>query len=123
MIELREVDEHTSYLEQLRTETSGPVVLVNVFHVAPDEADELVAAWSEDAAFMARQPGYRSAQLHRGLGASATFVNVAEWESASALRDAFSTPDFQASLARYPASTVASPHLFHRVEVPGICPA
>jgi len=121
MIELRELDEHVRYLEQLSDETDAPVVLVNVFHVAPEDADALIGAWSDDAAFMARQRGYVSAQLHRGVGASATFVNVAEWSSAAALRDAFSSDEFQASLSRYPSSTTASPHLFRRVAVPGIC--
>jgi hypothetical protein len=30
-------------------------------------------------------------------------------------------PQFQATFARYPDSTVASPHLFQKVAVPGIC--
>jgi heme-degrading monooxygenase HmoA len=123
MLALHDLDEHVSYLEQLGADEPGPVVLVNVFRVAPDDADALVAAWSDDAHFMAQQPGYRSAQLHRGIAGSATFVNVAEWDSTADLRAAFSSPEFQQSLGQYPDSTVASPHLFRRVEVPGICPA
>jgi hypothetical protein len=38
-----------------------------------------------------------------------------------AFRDAFADPQFQATFARYPDSTVASPHLFQKVAVPGIC--
>jgi hypothetical protein len=38
-----------------------------------------------------------------------------------AFRNAFRDPDFQATFARYPSSTVASPHLFQKVAVPGIC--
>jgi heme-degrading monooxygenase HmoA len=122
MLELRELDEQITYFEQLGSDDPGPVVLVNVFHVAPDDADALLAAWIEDARFMSDQPGYRSTQLHRGITGSATFVNVAEWDSTTDLRTAFSTPEFQQSLAKYPDSTVAAPHLFRRVEVPGICP-
>jgi len=32
-------------------------------------------------------------------------------------------PEFQSKLSAYPASTVASPHLFKKVAVPGICVA
>jgi hypothetical protein len=35
-----------------------------------------------------------------------------------AFRNAFRDPDFQANFARYPSSTVASPHLFQKVAVP-----
>jgi hypothetical protein len=38
-----------------------------------------------------------------------------------AFRDAFGDPQFRATFARYPDSTVASPHLFQKVAVPGIC--
>jgi hypothetical protein len=39
----------------------------------------------------------------------------------AAFRAAFTDPGFQATFARYPDSTVASPHLFQKVAVPGIC--
>jgi heme-degrading monooxygenase HmoA len=111
---LREMDQHVTYLEQLDAET-GPIVLVNQFSVDPEEADQLVAAWKEDAAFMSEQPGFVSARLHRGIAGSGTFVNVARWESARALGDAFRSPGFRAGLGRYPASTVAAPHVFEEV--------
>jgi heme-degrading monooxygenase HmoA len=122
MIELRELDDQCTYLEQLGSDEPGPIVLINVFHVAPADADALLDAWTQDAQYMSRQPGYLSTQLHRGIAGSATFVNVAQWESVGRLRDAFMTPEFQDSLARYPSSAIASPHVFRRVEVPGICP-
>jgi hypothetical protein len=34
---------------------------------------------------------------------------------------AATSPEFQASLQNYPSSAVASPHLFTKVAVPGIC--
>jgi hypothetical protein len=49
------------------------------------------------------------------------FVNQAVWESVAAFRTAFGDPQFQATFARYPDSTVASPHLFQKVAVAGIC--
>jgi quinol monooxygenase YgiN len=118
-MQLREMDEQVTYMEQLRA-GDGPIVLVNLFTVAPEEADQLQEIWAEDAAFMKSQPGFVSAQLHRGTAGSSTFVNVAEWESAAALGRAFGSPEFQARLSQYPESTVASPHVFQKVSVPGV---
>jgi quinol monooxygenase YgiN len=81
---LREMDDQVTYMEQLRA-GDGPIVLINVFNVAPEDAKRLLEVWAEDAAFMKRQPGFVSTQLHRGTAGSSTFVNVAEWESAGAL--------------------------------------
>ena len=117
---LREMDQQVSYAEQLRQD-DGPVVLINQFSVAPGDADAFVTAWADDAAFMKQRPGFISTQLHRGTGGSATFVNVAVWESARSLGQAFGSPEFQARVSRYPDSTVASPHVFTKVAVPGIC--
>jgi heme-degrading monooxygenase HmoA len=121
-MQLREMDEQVTYMQQLQ-EDAGPIVLVNVFNVAPEDAEQLLEAWADDAAFMKQQPGFVSTQLHRGTAGSSTFVNVAEWESASALGDAFRSPDFQRRASRYPEGVTASPHVFKKVAVPGICGA
>jgi heme-degrading monooxygenase HmoA len=103
--------------------SAAPVVLINVFTL--DKADEpaFLAAWTDDARFMRRQPGFISTQLHRAIGESPTYLNYAVWESTDAFRAAFSHPEFQAKLSSYPASAVAAPHLFQKVAVPGICVA
>jgi heme-degrading monooxygenase HmoA len=119
---LRELDDHVTYLQQLQGD-DGPVVLINQFNVAPEDAASFIAAWTDDAAFMKQQPGFISTQLHQGTAGSTTFINVAVWESAQALGQAFSSPEFQARAARYPNSTVAAPHVFKKVAVPGICTA
>ena len=100
-----------------------PVVLVNL--VTLDKADEprFLEAWQNDAAFMKRQPGFISTQLHRAIGDSPAYVNYAVWESTAHYRTAFTHPEFKASLAAYPSSVVAIPHLFQKVAVPGICVA
>lgn len=100
-----------------------PVVLVNL--VTLDKADEprFLEAWQNDAAFMKRQPGFISTQLHRAIGDSTTYVNYAVWESTAHYRAAFTHPEFKAGLAAYPSSVVATPHLFQKVAVPGICVA
>jgi len=120
MLRLREMDDRVPLADQLAEEV-GPVILINTFQVAPEDVDALLEAWAADAAYLKQQPGFISAQLHRGIAGSGVFLNHAVWESVQAFRDAFGDPQFQATFARYPDSTVASPHLFQKVAVPGIC--
>lgn len=122
MVAFNEMDTHVTMREQI-AEGGGPVVLVNVFTVEPEEAERFLAVWMEDAAVMKRQPGFVSAQIHRGIAGSSTFLNHAVWESVEHFRHAFGSPEFQANLAHYPSSTVATPHLFRKEAVPGICVA
>jgi heme-degrading monooxygenase HmoA len=119
---LRPLDPAFPIERQLAVDTS-PVVLVNVFTL--DKADEqaFLQAWQPDAEFMKRQLGFISTQLHRAIGESPTYLNYAVWESTAAFRAAFMHPEFRAKLSRYPSSSVASPHLFQKVAVPGICVA
>jgi quinol monooxygenase YgiN len=119
---LREMDDHVTYVQQLQ-EDDGPVVLINQFNLAPHDTGRFLEAWADDAAYMKQQPGFLSTQLHQGTAGSTTFINVAVWESARALGRAFSSPQFQARVTRYPDTTVATPHVFKKVAVPGICGA
>ncbi|MFO1046479.1 MAG: antibiotic biosynthesis monooxygenase family protein [Geminicoccaceae bacterium] len=119
---LRSLDPSFPIERQLEIATS-PVVLVNIFTLAPGDEASFLRAWEEDAAFMKRQPGFVSTQLHRALGESPTYLNYAVWESTAAFRTAFTHPEFIASLGAYPSSAVATPHLFQKVAVPGICVA
>jgi heme-degrading monooxygenase HmoA len=119
---LRPLDPAFSIARQLEIDAT-PVVLVNVFTV--DKADEhiFLKAWQDDAAFMKRQPGFISTQLHRAIGESPTHLNYAVWSSTAQFRAAFTNPEFRAKISDYPSSVVASPHLFRKVAVPGICVA
>jgi heme-degrading monooxygenase HmoA len=98
-------------------------VLVNVFTL--DRADEqtFLKAWQDDAAFMKRQPGFISTQLHLAIGESPTYLNYAVWESTAHFKAAFLHPEFRATLSAYPPSAVARPHLFQKIAIPGICGA
>ena len=102
---------------------AAAVVLVNVFTL--DRADEpaFVKSWQDDAEFMKRQPGFISTQLHRAIGDSPTYLNYAVWESTADFRAAFTHPEFRVKISSYPSSAVASPHLFQKHAVPGICVA
>src|SRR6266487_376694 len=106
--QLTQMDDHVPFLKQLEQHT-GPIVLINKFNVAPSDVQALLDAWADDAAWMKQQPGYISTQLHRGVAGSSTFINIAVWESAQALGQAFGSPDFQARISHYPDSTTISP--------------
>jgi heme-degrading monooxygenase HmoA len=101
-MQLREMDEQTTYRQQLEQD-NGPVVLINQFTVAPEGAQHFLEVWADDAAFMKQQPGFVSTQLHRGTAGSTTFINLAVWESAAALGAAFRSPA--------PSSNRASPDI------------
>ena len=122
MPSMRPLDPAFPIERQIAIEVSS-VVLVNVFTL--DRADEQIflQAWQDDAQFMKRQPGFISAQLHRPLGESPTYFNYAVWESTADFRSAFMHPEFRAKMSAYPSSAVASPHLFQKVAVPGVCVA
>jgi len=119
---LRPMDPAFPIDRQLAIDAS-PVVLINVFTL--DKADEqaLLKAWQHDAEFMKQQPGFISTQLHRAIGESPTYLNYAVWESTAHFRAAFTNPEFLARLSSYPSSAAATPHLFQKVAVPGICVA
>lgn len=107
--------------KQLSGDDVKSVVLLNIFTLDAADEDAFLAAWRADGAFMKQQPGFISAQLHRAVGESVVYMNYAVWESCGHFRAAFMHPEFRAKLTAYPASAVASPHLFQKLSVPGIC--
>lgn len=121
MIRLQDMDGLVPIQEQLAENSGEPVILVNIFHVAPDETDELVAAWTYDACCFKAQDGSVSTQLHRGTAGSTTFMNYAVWQRVAAFRAAFTNPDFHVKLENHPDSATGSPHLSRKVAVDGVC--
>lgn len=120
MLQLRPLDPIVPIQQQLGA-TLAPVVLINIFTVDAKDVDALMKAWEHDANWMKQQPGYISTQLHRGIAGSNVFLNYALWESVAHFRQAFTHPDFAATLGAYPSSAVASPHLFEKLSVPNLC--
>ena len=121
MAKVVEMDESVSIFSQMN-EDIGPVILINKFNVDPLESDEFVKGWAEEAKRFKEQPGFISTQLHKGIGGSRIFVNYAVWESVAQFKNAVNkvmNPDNRTS--SYPPSTIASPHLFKKVAVEGIC--
>jgi Antibiotic biosynthesis monooxygenase len=121
MAKLVEMDERVGIFTQME-ENVGPVILINKFSVAPEDFDSFLKGWAAEAEKFKEQPGFISTQLHKGIGGSGTFVNYAVWESASHFKKAVNVVmNPEDRMSAYPASTVASPHLFKKVAVSGIC--
>lgn len=122
MPRFEELDDVVTLAEQMKAD-EGPIVLMNKFTVDAADEDALLKAWAHDADFMKQQPGYISTQLHRGIAGSSTFFNYAVWEDVKSFRAAFANPEFQRRIQDYPASAVASPHLFKKLSIPNHCVA
>ncbi len=120
MLQLQPLDVKVPIFQQLEADQS-PVVLVNIFQVLEADVPLLLKAWATDGAWMKRQPGFISTQLHQGIAGSTVLMNYAVWESVAHFRAAFNHPEFKHSLAQYPSSTVATPHLFTRLSVSNLC--
>ncbi len=119
---LRSMDPKFPIERQIALEES-PVVLINIFTLDKEDEATFLQVWEDDAAFMKAQPGFISTQLHRAIGDSPTYLNYAVWQSTADFRAAFTHPTFHGKLSAYPSSSVATPHLFRKVAVPGICVA
>ena len=85
-MKFEEMDATAPLAKQLEDPYGGSIVLINKFTVALEDRDALIAAWANDAAYFKQQPGFISAQLHRGIGDSPVFLNYAVWESVEAFR-------------------------------------
>ncbi|WP_280242854.1 antibiotic biosynthesis monooxygenase family protein [Nocardia abscessus] len=121
MITLNDFDPRTPFMGQLAEEGGRPVMIVNTFVAPPDGVDAVIEIWRRDSEVMKTHSGLVSAQLYRGTGGSRVLTNVAVWESAERLEDAFASPDFQQLLPQYPDGSASYPHLVRPVAVSGIC--
>ena len=121
-MQMNEMDTSVTMKQQMDS-SEGPVVLINRFHIPKTDTEAFLDAWTNDSAFMQKQPGYISTQLHRGIEGSETFLNYAIWESAAAFKAAFTSAGFQEALGKYPSDIEFSPHLFKKFAVSGVCVA
>jgi deoxynogalonate / 12-deoxyaklanonic acid monooxygenase len=69
------------------------ITFVNRFTLTGDP-EEFEKAFDETAAFLREQPGLIQYTLSRQLDDPASYINIALWESADALRAALAHPDF-----------------------------
>jgi heme-degrading monooxygenase HmoA len=127
MAKFVEMDERVKFKEQIEEKgIDGQVILINKFNVDPDKTEQFVKDWREDAINFKKQPGFISAQLHKGIGKSSVFINYAVWESLDHYKDAINKMVFssnpQSPLLKYDDnSLVMSPHLFKKIAIQGIC--
>jgi heme-degrading monooxygenase HmoA len=120
MVKIVEMDEDVTLKSQLE-EDVGSVILLNKFTVRPEDVDQFLKLFAATTEMFKQQPGFISAQLHRGIGGSSTFFNYVVWESAEHFKRAFNRLEFRSSMADLLPNTVMSPHLFKKVAIPGIC--
>ena len=127
MTKFIEMDERVKFKEQIEEkEVEDPVILINKFNVEPDKVEQFVKDWATDAAIFKKQPGFISAQLHKGIGKSSVFIMYEVWESIEQYKNAVKTLIFssetQSPLMKYDDnSLVISAHTFKKIAVPGIC--
>lgn len=121
-MQFRELEPRATIGSQL-SDAGGPLVLLNVFTLEPQDAEAFLKAWSAESDFFRKQPGYISTQLHQGVGGSTMYLNYAVWESAAAFAAAFHNPEFKETAKQFPSSVIALPHLIRKIAVPGHCVA
>ena len=126
MAKFVEMDDRMKVKDQIEEKIIGSVILINKFNVEPSQVEQFFKDWGDDAINFKQQPGFISAQLHKGIGKSSVFINYAVWESMEHYKQAINkmlfTPESQSPLLKYDEdSLIISPHLFKKVAVPGIC--
>ncbi|WP_328352173.1 antibiotic biosynthesis monooxygenase [Streptomyces sp. NBC_00445] len=120
MITLNDFDTRAPFMAQLNESGDEPVTIVNTIVTPPGLEDDVIEVWRLDSEVMKTKAGNISQQLYRGA-AGRIVTNVADWQSAKDLQNAFMSPEFQALLPTYPDGSAAYPHLVRPVEVPGVC--
>ncbi len=126
MAKFVEMDYRVKFKDQIEEKIVGSVILINKFNVEPSQVEQFFKDGGDDAINFKQQPGFISAQLHKGIGQSSVFINYAVWESMEHYKQAINkmlfTPESQSPLLKYDDdSLIISPHLFKKVAVPGIC--
>ena len=126
MAKFVEMDYRVKFKDQIDEKLIGSVILINKFNVEPNKVEQFLKDWGDDAINFKQQPGFISAQLHKGIGQSSVFINYAVWESMEYYKQAINkmlfTPESPSPLLKYDDdSLIISPHLFKKVAVPGIC--
>ncbi len=121
MAKFVEMDYRVKFKDQIEEKIIGSVILINKFNVEPNKVEQFLKDWGDDAINFKQQPGFISAQLHKGIGQSSVFINYAVWESMEYYKQAINkmlfTPESQSPLLKYDDdSLIISPHLFKKLQ-------
>lgn len=93
------------------TDPTAPVTLLNRFTVHGDPA-EFERAFAATSVFLTGQPGFVEHTLLRHCQDGCSYVNMARWSSADALRAATAHPDFAEHAQALRAQATTDPQLF-----------
>jgi len=120
MAKFVEMDYRVKFKDQIEEKIIGSVILINKFNVEPNKVEQFLKDWGDDAINFKQQPGFISAQLHKGIGQSSVFINYAVWESMEYYKQAINkmlfTPESPSPLLKYDDdSLIISPHLFKKL--------
>ena len=121
MLKHIELEPEVPLFSQFADTLDEPIILVNLFNVGDEDHEEFKSAWNTDASYFTKQPGCLSAQMHQSLIGGSMFLNYAVFENAAAFAATTKQPEFAPLRKVYPDSAVAHPHLFRRLNIPGIC--
>jgi quinol monooxygenase YgiN len=102
MVKVVEMDEKVTLNTQLEEDGGGAVILLNKFTVNIEDVDQFLKVFAATTQVLKQQPRFISAQLHRGIASSCTFINYAVWESVEHFKRAFNSPEFRSSVADLP---------------------
>jgi heme-degrading monooxygenase HmoA len=97
----------------------GIVTQITVVEAEPGKQQEALSLMTERAHFMAKQPGFVSIQLHRGLDGR-RIVNFIQWKSREQLEAAHHSPEFRKEWRHFDEMTdQIDPHLYEVCHVEG----
>ncbi|KAJ9106021.1 hypothetical protein QFC19_003357 [Naganishia cerealis] len=117
MATFHDVDPAHPFRQQLQADVSGPVVITNTYSVPEGHMDETIAIWAKALEIGVTQPGYISAQLHRGIAGANVLINYSEWSSVRQLKDFLDLPEIKALVASFPKGTECRAHVFQKLDI------
>lgn len=115
-----EIDPAHPFRQQLEADI-GPVVITNTYTVPEGHMDETISIWGKAARIGTKQPGFISAQMHRGIAGSNQLIIYSEWSSARDLKNYLNLPEVKAIVATFPPGTECRPHVFQKISIDGVC--
>jgi heme-degrading monooxygenase HmoA len=118
MAKFVEMDDRVKFKDQIEEKMIGSVILINKFNVAQGKVEQFLKDWGEDATNFKQQPGFISAQLHKGIGKSSVFINYAVWESMEHYKKAVNKILFRSKsrspLLKYDDESLVLSHIYSR---------